>query len=112
MGKKLTKRERVKLRVRSQIVGKTNLPRLSVFKSNKAMYAQLIDDTKGVTLTAANSAGLSGTKSEQAAQVGKAIAEKAVALNISNIVFDRSGYVYHGRVKALADGAREGGLQF
>ncbi len=112
MGKKLTKREKVKLRVRSQIVGKSNKPRLSIFKSNKAMYAQLIDDVKGVTITAANSAGMSGTKSEQASLVGKAIAEKAAAMNISQIVFDRSGYIYHGRVKALADGAREGGLQF
>ena len=112
MGKKLTKREKVKLRVRSQIKGKVDLPRLCVFKSNKSMYAQIVDDVKGVTLTAASSKGTTGTKTEQASLVGKAIADKASALNITNIVFDRSGYVYHGRVKALAEGAREGGLQF
>ncbi len=89
---------------------------MSVFRSNKEIYAQVIDDVKGVTLTAASSlekgVEKSGTKSEMAAKVGKLLAERALAAGISNVVFDRNGYLYHGRVKSLADGAREGGLKF
>ncbi len=112
MSKKLTKREKIKLRVRSSITGKESLPRLSVYKSNKTTYCQLHDDLSGVTLASASSKGMSGSKKEQAAAVGKALAEKAKTMDVSKVVFDRSGYVYHGRIKALADGAREGGLIF
>ena len=109
---KVQKRERIKRRVRGKISGSAELPRLSVYKSNKEIYAQLVDDKDGKTLASASSRGLnaSGTKVEISAEVGKAIAEKAKAAGIENIVFDRNGFVYHGRVKALADGAREGGL--
>ena len=111
---KVQKRERIKRRVRGKISGSAELPRLSVYKSNKEIYAQLVDDKDGKTLASASSRGLnaSGTKVEISAEVGKAIAEKAKAAGIENIVFDRNGFVYHGRVKALADGAREGGLKF
>jgi large subunit ribosomal protein L18 len=113
---KLEKRIRIKRRVRGKISGSSELPRLSVYKSNKEIYAQLIDDKDGKTLVAASSrdkgVDAKGTKSEISAAVGKAIAAKAVAAGIETIVFDRNGFVYHGRVKALADGAREGGLKF
>ncbi|UFK98713.1 50S ribosomal protein L18 [Kaistella faecalis] len=111
---KLEKRNRIKRRVRGKISGSSELPRLSVYKSNKEIYAQLIDDKDGKTLASASSRNLNakGTKVEISAEVGKAIAEKAKAAGIENIVFDRNGFVYHGRVKALADGAREGGLKF
>jgi large subunit ribosomal protein L18 len=111
------RRERIHLGIRNQISGTAQRPRLSVFRSNKEIYAQLIDDTTGETLVSANSrqkdlAGQKGTKSELAILVGKAIAQKAVNLGIETCLFDRSGYLYHGRVKALAEGAREGGLKF
>ncbi|SHM57466.1 50S ribosomal protein L18 [Chryseobacterium polytrichastri] len=113
---KLEKRIRIKRRVRGKISGSSELPRLSVYKSNKEIYAQLIDDKDGKTLVSASSrdkgVDAKGTKSEVSAAVGKAIAAKAVAAGIETIVFDRNGFVYHGRVKALADGAREGGLKF
>lgn len=111
---KLEKRNRIKRRVRGKISGSAELPRLSVYKSNKEIYAQLIDDKDGKTLAAASSRALNakGTKVEISTEVGKAIAEKAKAAGIENVVFDRNGFVYHGRVKALADGAREGGLKF
>ncbi|WP_419868957.1 50S ribosomal protein L18 [Chryseobacterium sp. CT-SW4] len=113
---KLEKRIRIKRRVRGKISGSSELPRLSVYKSNKEIYAQLIDDKSGKTLASASSrekgVDAKGTKSEVSAAVGKAIAAKAKAAGIENIVFDRNGFVYHGRVKALADGAREGGLKF
>ncbi|HAV03332.1 50S ribosomal protein L18 [Chryseobacterium salipaludis] len=111
---KVEKRNRIKRRVRGKISGSAELPRLSVYKSNKEIYAQLIDDKTGKTLASASSRALNatGTKVEISAEVGKAIAEKAKAAGIENIVFDRNGFVYHGRVKALADGAREGGLKF
>lgn len=113
---KVQKRIRIKRRVRGKISGSAELPRLSVFKSNKEIYAQLIDDKSGKTLVAASSrekgVDAKGTKTEVSANVGKAIAEKAKAAGIEKVVFDRNGFVYHGRVKALADGAREGGLQF
>ncbi|AZB30989.1 MULTISPECIES: 50S ribosomal protein L18 [Chryseobacterium] len=113
---KLEKRIRIKRRVRGKISGSADLPRLSVYKSNKEIYAQLIDDKDGKTLASASSrekgVDANGTKSEVSAAVGKAIAAKALAAGIESIVFDRNGFVYHGRVKALADGAREGGLKF
>ncbi|AKK72933.1 50S ribosomal protein L18 [Chryseobacterium sp. P1-3] len=113
---KLEKRIRIKRRVRGKISGSSELPRLSVYKSNKEIYAQLIDDKNGKTLASASSrekgVDAKGTKTEVSTAVGKAIAAKAIAAGIENIVFDRNGFVYHGRVKALADGAREGGLKF
>lgn len=113
---KLEKRIRIKRRVRGKISGSSELPRLSVYKSNKGIYAQLIDDNSGKTLASASSrekgVDANGTKTEVSTAVGKAIAAKAIAAGIENIVFDRNGFVYHGRVKALADGAREGGLKF
>ena len=113
---KLEKRIRIKRRVRGKISGSSELPRLSVYKSNKEIYAQLINDIDGKTLVSATSrdkgVDATGTKTEVSAAVGKAIAAKAIAAGIENIVFDRNGFVYHGRVKALADGAREGGLKF
>ncbi|MDO5614883.1 MAG: 50S ribosomal protein L18 [Cruoricaptor ignavus] len=111
---KLEKRNRIKRRVRGKISGSAELPRLSVYKSNKEIYAQLIDDKEGKTLASASSRALNatGTKIEISAEVGKVIAEKAKAAGVENVVFDRNGFVYHGRVKALADGAREGGLKF
>lgn len=111
---KVEKRNRIKRRVRGKVSGSSELPRLSVYKSNKEIYAQLIDDKDGKTLASASSRALNatGSKTEISAEVGKAIAEKAKAAGIENIVFDRNGFVYHGRVKALADGAREGGLKF
>ena len=105
-------RLRIHLRVRKKVNGTTERPRLNVYRSNKAIYCQIIDDLKGHTLAAASSVGLTGTKTEQAAAVGKLIAEKAKSAGVESVVFDRGGYLYHGRVKALADGAREGGLQF
>ncbi|SHE71895.1 50S ribosomal protein L18 [Chryseobacterium takakiae] len=113
---KVEKRIRIKRRVRGKISGSSELPRLSVYKSNKEIYAQLIDDNSGKTLASASSrekgVEANGTKTEVSVAVGKAIAAKAIAAGIENIVFDRNGFVYHGRIKALADGAREGGLKF
>jgi large subunit ribosomal protein L18 len=108
-------RQRIHLRVRKKVNGTPERPRLCVFRSNKSIYCQLIDDLAGRTLAAASShdeGTAQGTKIEQAQSVGKIIAEKAKAAGITNVVFDRGGYLYHGRVKALADGAREGGLNF
>ena len=100
-------------RIRAKIQGTAEKPRLSVFRSNAHIYAQLIDDQKGVTLVEASDMKSSkGTKTESAQAVGKALAEKAKQAKISHCVFDRGGYKYHGRVKALAEGAREAGLQF
>ena len=104
------------VRVRGKISGTPERPRLNVFRSETNIYAQIIDDTKGITLVAANSLEkdfeCEGTKSDAAKKVGMIIAERAKAKGISEVVFDRGGYVYHGRVAALAEGAREGGLQF
>ncbi len=116
----LTKQERryrIKKRIRKIVAGTAERPRLNVFRSNKQIYAQLIDDFSGKTLLAVSSlskdfAGAEGTKVEMAAKIGKAVAEKALAAGISAVVFDRNGYLYHGRVKQLADAAREGGLKF
>lgn len=102
-------------RVRSKVSGTAECPRLNVFRSNKNIYAQVIDDVAGVTLASASTLDKEvskGTKSEQAVVVGKLVAERAVAKGISEVVFDRGGYLYHGRVKALADAARENGLKF
>lgn len=103
-------------RIRGKISGTAERPRLSIFRSNKNIYAQLIDDVAGVTLASASSLDENisedATKVEQATAVGKAIAEAAKAKNISTVVFDRSGYLYHGRIQALADAARENGLDF
>ena len=110
---KIDRRIKIKTRIRGKISGTASRPRLSVFRSNKQIYAQLVDDLSGKTLAAASSKGIAeGTKSEIAAKVGKAIAEKAIAAGISEVVFDRNGYLFHGRVKSLADAAREGGLKF
>ncbi len=116
---KLTKKQRrirIKNRIRKIVSGTETHPRLSVFRSNKEIYAQLIDDVSGKTIAAASSRdkGVSdqGTKSEVATAVGKAIAEKAKEAGVEVVSFDRSGYLYHGRVKSLAEGAREGGLKF
>jgi large subunit ribosomal protein L18 len=110
---KLKRRAKIKRRIRKKISGTAQLPRLTVFRSNKQIYAQLIDDTKGVTLASASSYNNKATeklnKVDQAAVVGKEVAEKA---GIQAVVFDRNGYLYHGRVKSLADSAREGGLKF
>jgi large subunit ribosomal protein L18 len=117
----LSKKEsrlRKRLRIRQKISGTNDRPRMSVFKSNKQIYVQLIDDVAGVTVAAASSrnkeiAEKTGLKkTEQAKLVGKLIAEISVSKGISNVVFDRGGYLYHGRVKQLAEGAREGGLKF
>lgn len=108
------RRAKIHKKIRSRVAGTANIPRLSVFRSNKAIYAQIIDDEKGRTLVSASSVGIKdkATKVEVSATVGKTLAEKATAAGISQVVFDRSGYLYHGRVKSLADGAREGGLKF
>jgi len=115
--KKEFQRSRAKRRVRAKISGTGERPRLSVFRSNKQIYAQLIDDATGTTLVAASSkhesiASKNVLKLEQAKMVGELLAERAKEAEIVSVVFDRNGYVYHGRVKALADGAREGGLKF
>lgn len=116
MLKKQLRRNSIRTRIRRTIKGTADRPRLSIFRSNKQIYAQLIDDINGITLAAASSASkeldLKANKVAIANAVGKAIAEKAKSTGISAVVFDRGGYLYHGRVKALADGAREGGLQF
>jgi large subunit ribosomal protein L18 len=109
-------RERRHRRVRSKIIGTAERPRLTVHRSNRGIEAQLIDDVDGRTLASVSHLGIKksfkGTKSEQAAEVGKLLAATAKKAGIETVVFDRGGYLYHGRVKALADGAREGGLIF
>lgn len=108
------RRLRIRKGIRNKISGTAQKPRLSVFKSNKSIYAQLIDDVAGHTLMAASSKeiGKESNNIEVSKSVGSKLAEKATAAGIETVVFDRSGYVYHGKVKALADGAREGGLKF
>jgi len=113
MTTKIDRRNKIKARIRGRISGTAQRPRMTVFRSNKQIYVQLVDDLAGKTLVAASSKGLSeGTKSEIAAQVGKAVAAKALEAGITEVVFDRNGYLFHGRVKSLADAAREGGLKF
>lgn len=113
---KIERRKRIKYRIRKIVFGTAARPRLSVFRSNKEIYAQLIDDTTGTTLASSSSRqediAKRGNKTEMASLVGKAIAEKAIAMKVSAVSFDRNGYLYHGRVKALADGARDAGLKF
>ena len=112
---KLNRRTRIRKGIRNKISGTSSIPRVSIFRSNRAIYAQLIDDEKGTTLAASSSAelGMKGNVSvDQSKEVGKKLAEKAKENGIEQVVFDRSGYKYHGKVKALADGAREGGLKF
>ena len=110
---KIQRRNKIKARIRGKISGTAQRPRMSVFRSNKQIYVQLIDDLSGKTLAAASSNGIEeGTKTEIAAKVGQAIAQTALAAGITEVVFDRNGYLFHGRVKSLADAAREGGLKF
>ena len=116
----LTKNERrirIKGRIRKVVSGTETRPRLSVFRSNKEIYAQIVDDVTGKTISAASSrdkdiSSAKGTKIEIATLVGKAVAEKALKAGVEAIAFDRGGYLYHGRVKSLAEGAREAGLKF
>ena len=112
---KTSRRQRIRSRIRKIIKGDANYPRLSVFRSNKEIYAQIIDDKNGNTFTTASSRNkeISGSsKVEKSLNVGKLIAEKSIKLGINSVKFDRSGYLYHGRIKSLADGARKGGLKF
>jgi len=113
---KVERRQRIRQRIRKTVKGTSDMPRLCVFRSNKEIYAQIIDDIKGVTLVASSSRDKDlkskGTGIEIAEQVGKSIAEKAIKSGIEKITFDRGGYLYHGRVKSLADGARSAGLKF
>ena len=112
---KLEARRRRHRRIRGKVVGTTERPRLAVYRSNKGISAQLVDDDAGKTLAAASWQHLKkfkGSKTEQAAEVGKLLAQNAKKANVETVVFDRGGYLYHGRVKALADAAREGGLKF
>ena len=113
MVSKIARRNKIKTRIRGKISGTPQRPRMSVFRSNKGIYVQIIDDLAGNTLVAASSKGLEGgTKSEIAAKVGADIAKKAMDKGITQVVFDRNGYLFHGRVKSLADAAREAGLKF
>ena len=112
-------RTKRKLRIRNKIEGAPGRPRVSIFRSNKHIYAQIIDDTQGCTLAGASSLSpeirakaAEQKKRDQAGEVGKLLAQRAKEAGVSKVVFDRSGYAYHGRIKALADGAREGGLEF
>ncbi len=113
---KTERRQRIKFRIRKIVSGTAAKPRLSVFRSNKEIYVQLIDDVQGVTILAASSrdkdVDSKGTNTEVATAVGKAIAEKALKAGIENVTFDRGGYLYHGRIKSLAEGARAAGLKF
>jgi large subunit ribosomal protein L18 len=114
---KLSRRQNIRYRIRAKIAGTAQKPRLSVFRSNKDIYVQLIDDDNAVTIAAASSrdkdvVAQSGTKTEKSKLVGQAIARKAKELGIEGVVFDRGGNLYHGRVKQVAEGAREGGLIF
>lgn len=111
--KKEQRRLKIKHRVRNKISGTAARPRLSVFRSNKQIYVQVINDETSSTLVSASSLGMEKMpKKEQAAKVGEALAAKAIAAGITEVVFDRNGYLYHGRVKEVADGARKGGLKF
>ena len=117
MNTKSTRRQKIRYRIRHKVSGTAQKPRLAVFRSNTDIYAQLIDDVTGVTLASASSrdkdiSAQKGTKSEKSKLVGEAIGRKAKDLGLSVIVFDRGGNLYHGRVKSLADGAREAGLEF
>src|SRR5574344_658140 len=111
--KKVERRIKIKYRVRKRISGTAERPRLSVFRSNKQIYVQVINDLTGTTLVSASSLGMETMpKVQQAAKVGELVAQKAIEAGINAVVFDRNGYLYHGRVKEVADGARKGGLKF
>ena len=117
MDAKVLRRQKIRYGIRRKVAGTAQRPRLSVFRSNTDIYAQIIDDVNGKTIAAASSkdkdiAVQKGTKSEKSKLVGAAVARKAVELGVTAVTFDRGGYLYHGRVKSVADGAREGGLQF
>lgn len=117
LGEKMQRRQKIRFNIRKKIGGTAQKPRLSVFRSNTEIYAQLIDDVTGLTLAAASSkdktiAAQKGTKSEKSKLVGGALAQKARDLGLEKVVFDRGGNLYHGRVKMVAEGAREGGLVF
>ena len=113
MTTKIERRIKIKYRVRNKISGTAERPRMSVFRSNKQIYVQVIDDDAQKTLVAASSRGLEKmNKTEQAAKVGEMIAKKAIEAGITTVVFDRNGYLYHGRVKTVADAARNAGLKF
>jgi len=117
MNTKLEQRQKIRYRIRKKVAGTAEKPRLAIFRSNSDIYAQLIDDTKGFTLAAASSrdkdiSAQKITKVEKSKLVGQAVARKAKELGVAKIVFDRGGNLYHGRVKAVAEGAREGGLEF
>jgi large subunit ribosomal protein L18 len=114
---KSARRKRIQYSIRAKVSGTAGMPRLAVFRSNTEIYAQLIDDANGLTIASASSKdkdlkAQTGTKTDKSKMVGQAVARKAVALGVTKVAFDRGGYLYHGRVKSLADGAREGGLQF
>jgi large subunit ribosomal protein L18 len=114
---KSSARQKIRYRIRKKISGTSSLPRLSVFRSNSEIYAQLIDDNSGTTIAAASSkekdiTAQKAPKIDKSKMVGEAIARKATELGIKKVVFDRGGYIYHGRVKAVAEGARQGGLDF
>lgn len=114
MTSKVARRHKIKLRVRGKISGTSDAPRMTVFRSNKQIYVQVIDDKSGKTLASASSMKMEEkvTKKEQAAKVGEQIAKSAMEAGITKVVFDRNGYLYHGRVKEVADAARKGGLNF
>ena len=114
MTAKVERRRKIRYRVRNKVSGTPSCPRMSVFRSNKQIYVQIVDDLSGTTLASASSLGLTdaGSKKEQAAKVGELVAQKAKEAGVTQVVFDRNGYLYHGRVKELADAARKGGLKF
>lgn len=108
-------REKKKLKIRKRVIGSAERPRLCIFRSSKHVYAQVIDDATGLTLVSASTLdtdGVTGANKDACAAIGKEVAKRAVAKNIKQVVFDRNGYLYHGRVKSLAEAAREGGLEF
>ncbi len=114
---KSSARQKIRYRIRKKISGSSSIPRLTVFRSNSDIYAQLIDDNSGTTIAAASSrqkdiTAQKAPKIEKSKMVGESLAKKAVELGVKKVVFDRSGYIYHGRIKAVADGAREAGLEF
>lgn len=110
---KIQRRNKIKTRIRGSVNGTAQRPRMTVFRSNKQIYVQLVDDLQGKTLASASSKAIDeGTKTEIAAKVGDAIAKKALEAGITEVVFDRNGYLFHGRVKSLADAARNAGLKF
>lgn len=112
MATKVSRRKKIKYGIRKKISGTAEMPRLAVFRSNKQIYAQLIDDLSGETLVSASSVSSKSNGLTQAKEVGELIAKEAQSKGLTSVVFDRGGYLYHGRVKALAEGAREGGLKF